>query len=282
MAETSVKELNSMANRVRLRALRMAFSACEKGTRAHFGGALSCTEILTVLFRNALRYDPSDPTNEDRDRFFVSKAHCVLTQYSVMSEVGIIADEELDSYMVDGNPLMGYPQDLSRGLEYSGGSLGMAFSFAAGTALSLKKDNKDNKVYVLTGDGECDEGLLWETAMFAANYQLDNMTLIVDRNFLQLDGNTEDVMKLGNLEDKFRSFGWEAATVDGHDVGALDQAFQKEHPGQPYAIIAETVKGKGVSFMENKKEWHQSMISKEQYEMAIKELTEGTADAYVQ
>ena len=270
-----IKEIQQMAKRMRLRAMDMALAACEQGRLAHFGGALSCMEILAVLFGHEMRFDIKNIDAEERDRFFVSKAHCVLAQYTAMAEVGLLADEELNDYMVDGNPLMGYPRDAARALEYSGGSLGMAFSFAVGVAIALKRKKSDSKVYVLVGDGECDEGLFWETVMSAANYELDNMVLIVDRNHLQLDGDTEDVMQLGDMGKKLESFGWSTVDVNGHSVEELINGFQHEHKNRPLAIVADTIKGKGVSFMEGKKEWHQGSINKSQYEQAVQELKEG-------
>ena len=167
---------------------------------------------------------------------------------------------------------MGYPQDLSRGLEYSGGSLGMAFSFAEGVAFALKNKKKDNNVYVLLGDGECEEGLHWEAFMFAAHHRLDNMTVVIDRNCLQLAGTTEEISGMGDMEAKLQAFGWQTSCVDGHDTAELLQAFSKEHIGKPYAVIARTVKGKGISFLENRKESHQYLLKESEYETALKEL----------
>ena len=280
MHEEQVKKLRNMASQMRVRALDMAICACEQGRRVHFGGALSCMEIFAVLYGNVLKFDVNKPKWKGRDYFFADKAHCILAQYTALSMVGMIDDVELDNYLVDGGPLTGYAMDIDRGLEYSGGSLGMAFSYAAGVAWEFNKKRTENRVYILVGDGECDEGVLWETAMFAAHYQLDNLVLIVDRNHLQLDGDTEEVMKLHSLEGKFNSFGWNVRSVNGHSVSELLDAFSYKPQGVPYVVIADTVKGKGASYMENKKEWHQNVISREQYELAMKELKEkGKANA---
>lgn len=267
-------ELEKMAERMRRRALEMAVTAGEAGIASHLGGSFSAMEIFAVMYGNVLRYDLQDIESEERDRLFVSKAHCTLAEYTAMSEVGIIDDGELNTYMTDGSPLMGYPQDISRGLEYSGGSLGMAFSFANGVALGLKSKGKENRVYVLLGDGECEEGLHWETFMCAAHYHLDNLIVVIDRNYLQLDGGTEEIMSMGNLAERLNAFGWQTTCVNGHDVAELSEAFKIPHEGKPYAIIAETVKGKGISFLENKKECHQYLLRRKEYEQILKEWDE--------
>lgn len=266
------QELEQMAKRMRIRALEMAITAGRDGVSAHLGGSFSAMEIFAVLYSNVLRYDPKNMKNDDRDRFFVSKAHCTLAQYTAMAEAGILEDCELNTYMKNGSPLMGYPQDLSRGLEYSGGSLGMALSFAEGVAFGLKNKKSESRVYVLLGDGECEEGLHWEVFMFAARHCLDNLTVIIDRNGLQLAGTTEEIAGIGRIEDKLNTFGWETECIDGHNTEELLRAFDKSHQGKPYAIIAKTVKGKGLSFIENRKEGHQYLLKEAEYETALKEL----------
>ncbi len=272
-------KLQQMAERMRKKALEMALAAGEDGIPAHLGGSFSAMEIFAVMYGNILQYDLSNTESKDRDRFFISKAHCTLAQYTAMAEAGIIKEEELNAYMKNRSPLMGYPQDLTRMLEYSGGSLGMAFSFANGVALALKRKKAQNKVYVLLGDGECEEGLHWEVFMCAGHYRLDNLTVIIDRNYLQLDGSTEETMSLGKLEDKLTSFGWAVACADGHNVNALMDAFAVSHDGKPYAIIAKTIKGKGISFLENKKESHQYLLKRSDYEQALQERDEEEGNA---
>lgn len=265
--------LIEMTRRMRLMGLDMALASGTNGS--HLGGSFSCMEILAVLYGEVLHYDVSNPEWEDRDRFLPSKNHCVLAHFPALAEAGYIEKEETLEFQKDGGRLTGYPRDLEIGLEYSGGSLGMAISVGVGMALMLREKQSPAKVYVLMGDGELNEGSIWEAMMSAAQYRLDNLVAIIDRNHLSYDGDTEEVMALNPLEDKFASFNWNVITCDGHDVGQLLEAFDSLAEGKPNVIIADTVKGKGVSFMENHREWHHSRISQEQYEQAKKEIMEG-------
>ena len=265
-----MNELKAMADRVRRSVVDMAHAAEAGGS--HLGGGLSCVEIMTALYGGVFKFDVENPTDINRDRFLTGKAHCILTQYSVMQEMGIITEEEKYTFKQDGGMLIGYPKNPRIGLEYSGGTLGMALSVGVGMALDAKIKKRSNKVYVMIGDGECNEGIIWEAIMTAAKYQLSNLVIIVDRNKLQLSGTTEEVMDMGDLGRKFAEFGCSVQDVNGHDIEELLKAYTNLSDTAPNVIIAHTVKGKGLSFVENHVEWHQNVLSDEQYEQALQEL----------
>lgn len=271
--EENVTRLREMAIRMRKMALDMALSAGPKG--AHIGGGFSCMEIMAVLYGEVLRVDPGNPLNPGRDRLLISKNHCTIAHFPALVEKGFIREEELASYTVNGSRLIGYPYDPEIGLEYSGGSLGMAISVGVGQALSGKKKGLPYRVYVLMGDGELNEGSIWEAFMSAKQFALDNLTVIIDRNHLCYDGTTEEVMQLGDLSAKMRAFGFNTIDCNGHDIADLLRAFDSPAEGIPTAIICDTVKGKGLSFAENRPEWHQRAITQEQYEIALADLMEG-------
>ncbi len=264
------EELREMAKRMRLDALDMALSTGQKGS--HLGGSLSCIEILAVLYGEVLRIDPKWPQWEERDRFIPSKNHCTLAHFPALAEAGYIDKSELVEFTKDGGRMTGYPRNLEIGLEYSGGSLGMAISVGIGIALASREQGRSNRVYVMMGDGELNEGCIWEAFMSAYQYRLDNLVVIIDRNHLSYDGDTEEVMALESLEDKMKAFNWHTICCNGHDTGDLLRAFSAIKEGVPNIIIADTVKGKGVSFIENRREWHHSRISQEQYEQARQEV----------
>lgn len=266
----NVKRIQDMARRMRLQALDMALSTGDAGS--HLGGGLSCIEIMAVLYGEVLRFDVKRPAWEDRDRFFPSKNHCVLAHFPALCEAGFIEESELLEFKKDGGRLTGYPRNLEVGLEYSGGSLGMAISVGVGVALACREQKRDNRIYVLMGDGELNEGSIWEAFMSAAHYKLNNLTVIIDRNHLSYDGDTEEVMALGDLSAKMDAFGWHVVTCNGHNVESLLHAFTDLHPEKPTIIIADTVKGKGVSFIENRREWHHNRLSQAQYEQAVEEV----------
>lgn len=273
--DTSVENaerLKAMAKRMRLDALDMALSTGQKGS--HLGGSLSCMEILAVLYGEVLRIDPKNPEWEERDRFIPSKNHCTLAHFPALSEAGFLEKSELVEFTKDGGRMTGYPRNLEIGLEYSGGSLGMAISFGIGVALASRERGRTNRVYVMMGDGELNEGCIWEAFMSAYQYRLDNLVAIIDRNHLSYDGDTEEVMALESLEDKMKAFNWNTIGCNGHDTADLLRAFSEIKEGVPNVIIADTVKGKGVSFIENRREWHHSRISMEQYEQAKREIME--------
>lgn len=275
ISESNAKRLAEMSKRMRLDAMDMALSSGNNGS--HIGGSLSSIEIMAVLYGEVLRYDVNDPENVNRDRFIPSKNHCVLAHIPALAEAGFIPHEEITEFQKDGGRLTGYPQRKEIGLEYSGGSLGMAISVGIGIALSAKEHKRDSQVYVLMGDGELNEGSIWEAFMAAAHYKLDNLTAIIDRNHLSYDGNTEDVMGLDSLSAKMEAFNWYVSCCNGHDTGSLLKAFADKAEGKPHIIIADTIKGKGVSFIENCPEWHHHRLSKDEYEQARKEILGGEA-----
>lgn len=265
------KGLNEITNVIRKDIVSMI---C-KSKSGHPGGSLSAVEILTALYFDQMNIDPTNPKMEDRDRFVLSKGHAAPALYATLAERGYFDKEELNSLRKLGSMLQGHP-DMKRipGVEMSTGSLGQGFSVACGMAMAAKLDNAPWNVYALLGDGEVQEGIIWEAAMSAAHYKLDNMIAFLDYNGLQIDGEVESVMSINPIEDKFRTFGWNVITIDGHDFdqifAALDMA--KDTVDKPTMIIAKTVKGKGVSFMENQASWHGSAPSEEQLEQALSEL----------
>lgn len=265
----NAQELKEMAKRMRLAGLEMALCATNG---SHLGGGFSCTEILAVLYGNILKVNPKNPFDANRDIFIPSKNHCVLAHLPALVEAGFFPKEELMEFQKDGGRLTGYPQNIEVGLEYSGGSLGMAISVGIGIAIAAKEDKKNKHIYIMMGDGELNEGCIWEAFMSATQYKLNNLTAIIDRNRLSYDGNTEEIMGLDNLTDKMKAFNWHVVECNGHDTEDLLRAFNDKAPDRPNIIIANTVKGKGVSFMENKPEWHHSRLTKEQYDIAKAEL----------
>lgn len=243
----------------------------------HPGGSLSCTDILAALyFGDVMNYDASDPALESRDRFILAKGHAAPALYAVLAEAGFFPKEELMTLRKLGTRLQGHPDsNLLPGVEVSTGSLGQGLSIAAGMAAGLRLNENLAKVYTVLGDGECQEGQVWEAANFAAAQRLGNLVAIVDGNGLQIDGALEDVCSAGSLKDKFAAFGWDVHEVDGHDIDALIALFKalaNEPVGTPKAIIAKTVKGKGVSFMEDQAGWHGKAPNDEETERALAEL----------
>ncbi len=268
---SSNEDLKEIARRLR----RHIVTMIGKAGSGHPGGSLSAVEIATALFWRILRHKPADPQWPDRDRFILSKGHAAPLLYAVLAECGYIPLAELDTLRQLGSRLQGHGDCCATpGVEMSSGSLGQGLSFGTGVALAGRLDKKDYRVYVLLSDGECDEGQTWEAAMAAVHYKLDNLTVIVDYNGLQLSGFTRDTMNLEPFSAKWDAFGWSVSEVDGHDIdrvlGALDNA--RKVKGQPAAIIARTVKGKGVSFMENNVDFHGKAPNAEQMEKALKEL----------
>ena len=265
------KGLNEIANVIRKDIVSMI---C-KSKSGHPGGSLSAVEILTALYFDQMNIDPTNPKMEDRDRFVLSKGHAAPALYATLSERGYFDKEELNHLRQIGSMLQGHP-DMKKipGVEMSTGSLGQGFSVACGMAMAAKLDNAPWNVYALLGDGEVQEGIIWEAAMSAAHYKLDNMIAFLDYNGLQIDGDVESVMNINPIEDKFKTFGWNVITTDGHDFdqifAALDMA--KDTVDKPTMIIAKTIKGKGVSFMENQASWHGSAPSEEQLQQALSEL----------
>lgn len=241
----------------------------------HPGGSLSCVEILSVLYFQVMRVDPAHPQDPDRDRFLLSKGHAAPVLYSVLARRGFFDPALLPTLRSLGSPLQGHPHmDRLPGLDCSSGSLGQGLSIANGLALAAKRQGKDFRTYCLLGDGEVQEGQIWEAAMTAAHFHLDNVCAIVDDNGVQLDGPTAEIMNVEPLGDKFAAFGWNVLPVDGHDLDALSDAFQAAAAckGRPSLLLARCVKGKGVSFMENQCAWHGKAPNQEELSAALAEL----------
>lgn len=263
--------LQELAKSLRLSALQMAYNAGKNGS--HLGAGLSAVEIFAALYGKVLHYDINNKEDEGRDRLIISKGHCVLSYYSALRRAGFLTDDDIASFEVNGSHFHGHAmRNLQKGIEFSGGSLSMGMSFAGGIALACKKKGLGARVFTLVGDGECDEGLIWESAMSAASYGLNNFVVIVDRNKLQYDGPTTEVLNQIDLGEKFKSFGFDVRVVDGHNCDALADALDK-NSDKPICVIADTIKGKGVSFMEGQKEWHHHTLSEEQYKQAIEEVS---------
>ena len=242
----------------------------------HPGGSLSIADIMAVLYFDELNINEKDPNWGERDRLVLSKGHCSPALYAALSERGYFPKEDLKGFRNIKSKLQGHPNmnDVS-GVDMSSGSLGQGLSVANGMAISAKLDNKSYRVYCILGDGELEEGQIWEAAMASNKYKLDNLCVIVDNNNLQIDGTIEEVMSSYPINEKFQCFGFNVIEIDGHDIGQIKQAFKKakETKNNPTCIIAKTIKGKGVSFMENKAEWHGKAPSQEEYKQALNELT---------
>jgi len=240
--------------------------------KGHIGGAYSCIDILTVLYYcDILKIDKNNFLDHDRNRFLLSKGHAAISQYVVLHDLGLITDQDLDQ-LNNGGILGEHPDHKIPGVEFDSGSLGHGLGVASGFALAAKLDKLDYRVFVVLGDGECHEGTIWEAAMLAAHLKLNNLVAIVDRNSLCIHGNTEDINALGPFADKWRSFGWNVKEIDGHDHQQIFDSLQEDGCDEPTVIIANTVKGKGVSFMENNHKWHHGGIDEDTHKKALKEL----------
>jgi len=250
---------------------RDTLDMCYISRGAHIGSAFSCADIIAVLYNGILTISPLTMDDPKRDRFILSKGHVCATLYAALAEREFFPREELMLYATDGSRLSGHANGDVPGVELSTGSLGQGVCAAAGFALAAKMDGRHNAIYTLAGDGECEEGCVWEMALFAAANHLDNLTLIIDRNVLQALGSTETIMSLGDLAVKFRAFGWEAMDVDGHNHAALRTAFEAP-ADKPKCVIAHTAKGKGVSFMENNNLWHFKAPQGAEYAKAAEEI----------
>ena len=271
ITENDIIELKETAREIRKSIVEQVYS----GKSGHPGGSLSCADILTVLYFNQMNIDPHKIDDENRDRFVLSKGHASSALYATLAERGYFSKEELQSFRKLGSTLQGHP-DMKHipGVDMSAGSLGQGLSVANGMALSSKMDGKGFRVYCLVGDGEIEEGQIWEAAMTSSHYKLDNLCLIVDNNKLQIDGQVSSVMSIYPVKEKFESFGFETFEVDGNNIDELITVFQKAKTvkGKPTAIIAHTIKGKGVSFMENQVGWHGKAPNDDEYEKAINEI----------
>ena len=263
-------ELSCVCKQVRRDIINMTANAGS----GHPGGSLSAVELMTSVFYNHMRIDPKNPKDENRDRFVLSKGHAAPCYYAVLAELGFIDREEFENFRQLHSILQGHP-DCKKvpGVDASTGSLGQGCSIAVGMALGAKIQGKDTKVFTILGDGECQEGQIWEAFMSAAHYKLDNLTVMIDNNGLQIDGSNDEVMSLGDLSAKLKAFGFEVYEIDGHDLDAIEAALSAEVvPGKPKCILAHTVKGKGVSYMENQVGWHGKAPNAEQRDQALKEL----------
>ena len=274
MTKPDLEGLKRLALTIRKDIVRMTTAAGS----GHPSTSLSAVEIMTALFFNVLRHDPSNPNWPERDRFILSKGHGAPVLYSVMARSGYFPPEQLMTLRKLDSPLQGHPErQRVGGVEASTGSLGQGLSIGIGMALAAGVDHKNYRVYVLTGDGEIDEGQVWEAAMFAAHHKIDNLTAIVDRNGQQQDGWVKDILNTEPLIEKWRSFGWHVIDINGHDLQQVLKAFEESRAikGQPTVIIARTVKGKGVSILENNTNFHGIPLTPEQMEQALKELEQG-------
>ena len=254
---------------------RRTFETIYNAGGGHYGGSLSAIEIMTVLYYDVMNIDRKNPNWEDRDRFILAKGHAGPPLYVILADLGIIDSARLAELDQNGGSLPKHVDRLKvQGIDYSSGPLGQGLSVACGMAAAAKQDGKDLYVYTLLGDGELDEGQVWEAAMTAGHYKLDHLIAFVDRNRNQIDGTTEDVMTLEPLADKWAAFGWHVQVIDGHDTDAIKAAVEaaKAVAGRPSVIIANTVKGKGISFMENQYKWHSGQITPEQFAIGCKDL----------
>lgn len=277
MNPTQKRELEILALKARIGTIIGTFNA----KSGHPGGSLSAADIFTYLYFCEMNVDAANPQWADRDRFVLSKGHCCPSLYSILALKGFFDFSELENLRHVGAMLQGHPDMKNTpGVDMSTGSLGQGISAACGMALSAKINNQDYRVYTVLGDGECEEGQVWEAAMFASHNKLDNLVVIVDANGLQIDGTTEEVAGIEPIDKKFEAFGFETIKIDGHNFDDIENALNKakEIKGKPTAIIAKTIKGKGVSFMENQVGWHGKAPNAEEYEIALNELKAKLAD----
>lgn len=271
----NTNQLQDKALQIRMDLLQMIHHA----KAGHTGGSLSNTDILTALYYRVMRIDPQRPKWKQRDRFIASKGHAVESLWCILADLGFFDKEELNTFSQFGTRLIGHPNNKVPGIEMNTGALGHGLPISVGMALAAKRDNSDYRVFCLMGDGEQAEGSVWEGAMAGAHYKLDNLVGIIDRNRLQISGSTEEVMGLEPLEEKWAAFGWHVVSIDGNNMAALVEAFETvpQVKGKPTLIMANTVKGKGVSFAENVPHWHHHVPSNEELQQALAELAAARA-----
>ena len=272
MAEKElVVRCEDAARRIRRRLIEMTYGTGKTG--AHLGGSLSIVELLAGLYAGVIKFDPKNPYWEGRDRVILSKGHAAMALYPSMVEAEIIDESELATFKQDGSKLGGHPSlNGLPGIEFASGSLGQGLSLGVGVCLALKrKNNSESRAFVFLGDGECDEGSVWEAAASASHYTLNNLVAVIDMNAIQYDGYTSDILDMSPFEKKWQDFGWETVSVNGHNIEEVIDAYSKKTE-KPLAILAHTVKGKGISFMENNWRFHNAALSAEQYEQALREL----------
>lgn len=264
-------DIKYFAKNIRKNILNMAFTA--GASSAHIGGALSIADIMSVLFVAKMKFKENDPFFNNRDRFILSKGHACLAYYASLFEHKLLDKNDLLTFEKNGSDLLGHPvRNMKKGIEFSTGSLGMGLSLGIGVALSLKKKKLDNHVYVVLGDGECNEGSVWEAAMAASHFKLNNITVFIDNNNFQQTGSNDQIMSLGDLANKWKSFNWNTITIDGHDFDQINQSFENKSSDLPNAVIAKTIKGKGISIFENNNSWHHAVITKKIFEDAMIEI----------
>ena len=270
-------QLKSMASDIRRRILEMSLKS---DSASHLGGGMSLVEILSCLYGKVLNMQSSDPFWDSRDRFILSKGHGVLAYFAALNYIGMISDKELSTFMQDGSSLIAHPiLNLNLGIESSNGSLGQGLSFGAGMAKAAKIKNSNHSIYVLMGDGECNEGSVWEAAQVSAQLGLDNLIAIIDANGLQSDGEIAIGGNPEQLQSKFESFGWDSVIADGHDINSLlTELTRPRKQNQPLCIVARTIKGKGISFMENNNSWHHARLTQANFDLALAELNNTSHD----
>ena len=270
--QANIKKIITFKKNLKKNILEMALSA--GANSSHFGGALSIADIVSTLFSYKMKFEKNNPRSENRDRFILSKGHACLAYYAALCEIGFIKRDDLKTFEKDDSDLLGHPvRNMELGIEFSNGSLGMGLSLGIGVALSLKKKKKKDNVFVVMGDGECNEGSVWEALMAGPNFNLGNLNLIIDKNNFQQTGDNKTIMNLENLKNKIESFGWNTAEIDGHNIDDLYTYFKNiNNDSKPNALIANTIKGKGFSFSENNNTWHHSILTKELYDKALSEI----------
>ena len=270
--ENEIKKIKQIAYNMRKNSVEVAYNA--KGKSSHFGSGMSIVDIVATLYGTILKYDINNPLDENRDRFILSKGHGVLGYYTALAEVGFLDKDELFTFECSKSSLMGHPiKCREKGIEFTNGSLGMGLSLGIGVAIALKKKQQNNKVYIIMGDGECNEGSIWEAATSAAHFELDNLVVIIDNNKLQLGGTNEDIMNNRDLRLKFEAFGWESLNIDGHNIEEIYTTLKKANSkNKPLAIVANTIKGKGFSFAEHNNAWHHAPMTQSKYKEALEEL----------
>lgn len=274
--DKKIDEVYSLSKNIRRKCLEMALSAGSAGS--HVGGSFSCIEIFAALYGAVMRYDAKNPTRRESDHFIASKTHCILSNYSTLALCGFFPVEELNSFHENDGLLAGKPFNPDIGLEFTGGALAMGLSVGIGMAIAAKRDGIDNKTYVLLGDGESNEGAVWEGFLTGAQLKLDNLVAVIDYNNMQFDGVADEILSLKPLDEKLKAFGWETVTVNGHSIEQLLEAFSVPHEGKPLVIIAETVKANGIERLQNTAASHFTSIKREDYDLAIKELEAGKYD----
>ena len=267
-----IEKIEKFSKKTRLNIIETAYKT--NGKSAHIGGALSIVDILATLYGHILEINPENYKSNDRNRFILSKGHSVLGYYSCLYQIGLITKEELNNYEKPNTFLFGHPiKNREKGIEFSNGSLGMGLSLGIGVALAGKKRNQSFKTYVIIGDGECNEGSIWEAAMAAPKFKLNNLFVIIDKNNYQQTGSNDEIMPSLNLVNKWKEFGWDVIEIDGHNINEILDSIQLESNNhKPRAIVANTIKGKGFSFTENNNSWHHNILTEKMYLTAINEI----------